>query len=656
MRFTTTFLDEIRARLPISEVVAPRVAWDRRKSQPAKGDFWACCPFHQEKTPSFHADDRRGRYHCFSCGASGDHFRFLVETEGVSFPEAVERLAGQAGVPMPAPDPQAEKREARKKSLGEVVELACRYFEEMLRLPSSQAARDYVAKRRLRKETISEFRIGYAPDARDGLKKHLLAQGIDEASMIEAGLILKPEDGRASYDRFRNRLIVPIEDERGRVVAFGGRTIDPHREPKYLNSPETPLFYKSAVLFNLHRARKPAHDTGSVVVVEGYLDAIAVYQSGITSVVATLGTAFTEEQMTRLWRLAPEPVVCFDGDAAGTAAAHRAIDRILPLLKSGLSFNFAFLPPGMDPDDLIAKGGREALMAELQKALPLFDVLWERETASARIDTPERKAALEKRIEDLVATIADGLVSRRYRQAYRVRLSELFWQQTRGPSRQREGQGRRAGRDGDETPALKSVPGFKVEEATTLERAVLGLCVSFPQLFEQHYERLQAIPFVSGDFDSFKEELYRVVIDRDSDAVSALYEDLDPKFFDVLHEVHASVLSRVRDSAERRRSLWADQPILKFHPPEHFVESYLELLLDHLELRSMRNELNHDVATADGDIDPATEARILELSREVNRRSEEVARRERDLAEAARIIRLEFEALKGGEAAEITAV
>ena len=633
MRFSPTFLDEIRARLPISEVVAPRVSWDRRKSQPAKGDYWACCPFHQEKTPSFHADDRRGRYHCFSCGASGDHFKFLVETEGLAFPEAVERLAGQAGVPMPARDPQSERREAQRKSLGDVAELACRYFEETFRAEAGIVARDYARKRRLRPDTISDFRIGFAPDARDALKRHLLSQGIDEAAMIEVGLIIKPDDGRPSYDRFRNRLIVPIQDDRGRVIAFGGRTIDPDREPKYLNSPETPLFYKSAVLFNLHRARKPAHDAGSVVVVEGYLDAIAVYQAGIHSVVATLGTAFTEEQMTRLWRLAPEPVVCFDGDSAGAAAAHRAIDRILPLLKSGQSFNFAFLPEGQDPDDLVSKGGREALIAEIRNATPLSDVLWARETQNARIDTPERKAALEKRLEDLVGQISDGLVARRYRQAYRVNLSDLFWQQARRTSAPT------SGRRPDEPPSLASVPDFKGEAATTLERTVLGLCVEFPQLFEQSYERVQAISFVSRDFDRFKEELHRVVFDVDGEDVAAIYEEIDPRFFEVLERVHSVAPRGVGSGAERQRTLWADQPILKFRPPEHFIEAYLELLLDQLELRAMRDELHSEVEQIEGDVDPSTENRILELTREINRRVEEVARRERELAEEARVIR-----------------
>ncbi|MEZ5841917.1 MAG: DNA primase, partial [Hyphomicrobiales bacterium] len=295
MRFTSQFLDAIRARLPLSEIVGRRVTWDRRKSQPAKGDFWACCPFHQEKTPSFHCDDRRGHYHCFGCGASGDHFRFLVETEGMAFPEAVERLAHDAGLQLPARDPETERREKKRNSLADVVEMACRFFEESLRGPQGATARDYAARRKLTRETLAEFRFGFAPDGRDTLKRHLLQQGIDEQALVEAGLVIKPEDGRPSYDRFRNRLIVPIQDMRGRVVAFGGRTIDPDREPKYLNSPETALFHKGSMLFNAHRARKAAYDSGAVIVVEGYLDAIAVHQAGVEAVVATLGTAFTED-------------------------------------------------------------------------------------------------------------------------------------------------------------------------------------------------------------------------------------------------------------------------------------------------------------------------------------------------------------------------
>lgn len=642
MRFSSHFLDEIRARLPLSEVVARRVTWDRRKSQPAKGDYWACCPFHGEKTPSFHVDDRRGHYHCFGCGASGDHFRFLVETEGMSFPEAVEDLAGQAGLPMPARDPEAERREKKRASLADVVEMACRFFEASLKGPQGAVARDYAARRKLTAKTLEEFRFGFAPDARDALKRHLLQQGVDEQALVDAGLVIKPDDGRPSYDRFRGRLMVPIQDMRGRVVAFGGRTMEPDREPKYLNSPEGPLFHKGTMLFNAHRARKAAFDSGSVIVVEGYLDAIAVYQAGIEAVVATLGTAFTEDQMGALWRLAAEPVVCFDGDKAGTAAAHRAVDRILPLLKSGHSFNFVFLPEGQDPDDMIQSGGREAFLAEVRGAQPLSEVLWERETEAARIDTPERKAALEKRLEDLVGTIRDGLVARRYAQALRVRLSELFWQQTRGERGRHGGTGKRGESRGDEPPGVTRVPGFSFEAATTFERMVLGLCVEYPELFERHYERLHRIPFESRSCDAFKEQLHWVMVGSDGRDVATLYGDLDPGFFDMLRSVHGMGAAGSGPEAPLRGGMFAMQPILKFRPPEGFVDSYLELLLDRLESRAMRRDLEEEVAAAEAEIDEATERRILEMSREITRREEEILRREQELAEEARAIRAAF--------------
>ncbi len=652
MRFTPHFLDEIRARLPLSEVVARRVTWDRRKSQPAKGDYWACCPFHGEKTPSFHVDDRRGHYHCFGCGASGDHFRFLVETEGMAFPEAVEELAGKAGVPMPARDPESERRERKRAGLGDVVEMACRFFEETLASPQGAAARDYARGRRLTAETLKEFRFGFAPDSRDALKRHLLQQGVDEASLVEAGLVIRPDDGRPSYDRFRNRLIVPIQDMRGRVVAFGGRTIDPKREPKYLNSPETTLFHKGLMLFNAHRARKAALESGSVIVVEGYLDAIAVHQAGVEAVVATLGTAFTEDQMNALWRLATEPVVCFDGDAAGTAAAHRAVDRILPLLKSGHSFNFTFLPQGQDPDDMIKAGGREAFLAEVRSAKPLSDVLWERETAAAQIDTPERKAALEKRLDDLVGTIRDGLVSRRYAQAFRVRLSELFWQQTRGGQQARGGRGSRGGKRGgsaDVPAGVTEVPAFAFEASTTFERMVLGLCVEYPELFERHYERLHGIPFESRSCDQFKEQLHWVMVGSHGRDVASLYGDLDSSFFDMLRGVHGMGALGNGPDAKLRAGMMAMQPILRFRPPEAFVEAYLELLLDRLEVRAMRRELDEEVRAAEDEIDEMTERRILEMSRDINRREEEILRREQELAEEARAIRASFGAGEGSE-------
>ncbi|WP_181704403.1 DNA primase [Chthonobacter albigriseus] len=634
MRFPPSLLDDIRNRLPISQVVARRVTWDRRKSQPARGDFWACCPFHKEKSPSFHCDDRRGIYHCFGCGASGDHFKFVTETEGLSFPEAVERLAEEAGVALPTPDPRERERQAVRVDLAGATEIAAAFFEQRLRAPEGKRARDYLTRRSFSPKTVADFRMGWAPDERDALKKHLAQNAVPEDTAIAAGLLIKPEDGRPSYDRFRGRVMIPIQDNRGRVVAFGGRTLDPDGQPKYLNSPETPLFHKGTMLFNVHRAREAAHKAGSIIVTEGYLDAIAVHQAGIRNVVATLGTAFTEDQIVRLWRFAPEPVICFDGDKAGVTAAHRAIDRILPVLKSGQSFNFCFLPDGKDPDELVRSGGAEAFLGEIGKARPLSEVLWDREVAAARIDTPERKAALEARIDELIRQIRDDRVARRYRLALRVKLSELFWAHDR--------QGRGDGRGPSATaPALVDLRPANDPELATIERVLLGLCVEYPDLYEAHIERLATTEFRVKALEDFKRALYRIAVDLDAASVSSFYDGLDGRFYFVLNEVHGDEVKsdtgqivQVRGHRLRERL-----PILRFHPSQAFVEVCFELLLERLFLRTLAADIEHDMEAVGAETGEEAMARIFELSRELNRRREELARREQELAEEAKAIR-----------------
>lgn len=641
MRATPQVLDEIRNRLPISQVVGRRVTFDRRKSQPSKGDFWACCPFHQEKTPSFHCDDRRGIYHCFGCGASGDHFKFVTETEGLGFMEAVERLAAEAGVTLPAPDPRAREREAVRADLSTAVEAAAAFFERTLRSPAGRPARDYLERRGVEARTVAEFRIGYAPNERDALKLHLAKAGIPEDLAVTAGLLIRPDDGRPSYDRFRGRVMIPIHDERGRVVAFGGRTLDPQGEPKYLNSPETPLFHKGTMLFNVHRAREAAHRSGTMIVTEGYMDAIAVHQAGIRNVVAALGTAFTEDHIARLWRLAPEPVICFDGDRAGVAAAHRAMDRILPLLRSGFSFNFCFLPDGKDPDDLIRAGGAEAFMAEVARARPLSEVLWEREAAGARIDTPERKAALEARIDELVRQIRDDRVARRYRMALRVKLSELFWAHDR---RGRPGQ---AGDRPAPAPAVDLRPAGDPELAT-IERILLGLCVEYPDLYEANIERLAVVELRVRALEDFKRALHAILFDLDEVSVASFYDRLDPRFYFVLNEVHGDEV-RVDGKlmAPRGHRLHERLPILRCHPGQAFVETCFDLLVERLSLRALSDHIDRDMADVGADTDEAAMTRLMELTREHARRREELARREQDLAEEAKAIRL----AAGGRAA-----
>ena len=426
MRFPPSFLDDIRARVPISDVIGQRVTWDRRKSRPSKGDHWACCPFHGEKSPSFHCEDDKGRYHCFGCGVSGDHFRFLTELEGMSFPDAVERLAGMAGLSMPARDPQAERREEKRTTLLDALRLASEFFRERLQDNEGAKARGYLRDRGLTPATQKRFGLGFAPEGRNRLKEYLVEKGIGKAEIEAAGLVVHGDDIPVSFDRFRDRIMFPILDPSERCVAFGGRAMSPNARAKYLNSPETEIFHKGAMLYNLAGARRAAKSAGTFIVVEGYMDVIALAQAGFDHAVAPLGTALTESQIELLWRNSTEPVLCFDGDGAGLRAAHRAAELALPMLKPGRSLRFALMPEDKDPDDLVKEGGPDAFSDVLSQARPLSDMVWSRETAGSTFDTPEARADLEARLNQLTRQIGDESVRRHYQTDMRRRLSTFF--------------------------------------------------------------------------------------------------------------------------------------------------------------------------------------------------------------------------------------
>ncbi|MCP4070173.1 MAG: DNA primase [Hyphomicrobiales bacterium] len=427
MRFPPSFLDDIRDRLRISEVVGARVQFDRKKTNAAKGDYWACCPFHGEKTPSFHCEDRKGRYHCFGCGVSGDHFRFLTELDGLAFPEVVERLADQAGLPMPIMDRHEQEREEKRATLFDVMEMAAGFFQDQLQTSTGAKARAYLRDRGLSVDVQQHFGLGFAPDSRNLLKEFLASKGVGKDQIEACGLVVHGENIAVSYDRFRDRIMFPIPDARGRVIAFGGRAMSPDAMAKYLNSPETELFHKSNVLFNFARARKTSYERKQVIAVEGYMDVIALHSAGFTNAVAPLGTALTERQMELLWRMHAEPVLCFDGDSAGQKAAHRAVDMILPNLQPGRSVRFAMLPEGLDPDDLIQQNGPQAFEDILNSTLPLADMVWDRELhTGAALDSPERKAEFEQRIKLVVGNIRDENVRRHYGQNIAERLSAYF--------------------------------------------------------------------------------------------------------------------------------------------------------------------------------------------------------------------------------------
>jgi len=427
MAFPPRFLDDIRDRVGLVDVVARRVKLVRRGRE-----HLGLCPFHNEKTPSFTVNEDKGFYHCFGCGAHGDAISFVQNTQNLTFPEAVEQLAGLAGLAMPEQTPEARAREQKRAGLAEAVEAAAQWFADRLRADEGRATRAYLAGRGLDAGTIARFRLGVAPDGRDRLKSALVKQGFDEAVLVEAGLLIRPEDGRPTYDRFRGRVIFPIADRKGRVVAFGGRILEGDG-PKYLNSPETPLFHKGHTLYNLDRAAAAVRDGAELVVAEGYMDVIALDRAGFHGAVAPLGTALTEDQIAVLWRYANEPVLCFDGDEAGGRAARRAADRVLPLLRPGKSLRFAMLPPGNDPDDLLAGGGAAAMRRVLDQGQSLSDLVWQIEYGMRPIDTPERKADLQRRLDDRVRGIGDRSVQELYRSAFRERL----WRAFRPPRRQR---------------------------------------------------------------------------------------------------------------------------------------------------------------------------------------------------------------------------
>jgi DNA primase len=567
MRFPPTFLDEIRARVSASSIVGKRVQWDRRKSNPGRGDFWACCPFHNERTPSFHVEDRKGRYHCFGCKASGDIFTFLTEKEGLSFPEAVERLAQEAGLAMPQVSEEDERREKLRTTLYDVMELAAKFFEEMLQSGKGARGRGYLADRGLTIAIQQEFRLGYAPDDRSALRTRLAEKDVTLEQMVEAGLVISGDDVPVAFDRFRDRVMFPIRDPRGRVIAFGGRALSKDAPAKYLNSPETPLFHKGYVLYNLDKARAPAHEAGEIIAVEGYMDAIAVHRAGLGHVVAPLGTALTSDQLALLWRIAPQPTLCFDGDEAGLKAAYRALDLALPLLKPGHSLKFALLPEGQDPDDLLRSDGADAVKSVIGGARNLSDILWSREVEQARTDTPDGRAAFEVRLSGLIREIGDETVRRYYAEDFKARLARHLAPEGgaplrafgRGPARFKPAkpliQARRGPRarplphDYSAPPSegLRASPlaqRSRQQEQERRERLLLLGIINHPQLLHDFLDDYAAAEFTSRELDSLK----RQIID-----MAALAEGLDgPAVKDHLNDKgFGPVMARLESQAAR---------------------------------------------------------------------------------------------------------
>ncbi|MBX2855364.1 MAG: DNA primase [Rhodobacteraceae bacterium] len=451
MAFPPAFLDELKTRSPLSDIVGRKVTWDARKSNPSKGDYWACCPFHGEKSPSFHILDREGFYYCFGCHEKGSVFDFVMKTENMSFPETVKMLASLAGMPVPEDDPRAAEREEKRRGLAEAMEAAVRRYRTQLGGARAEEARVYLAKRGLTPETIDRFEIGFAPNVRDGLTQELMEAGFSAATLIEAGLAAAPDPNRREttpYDRFRDRIMFPIRDPRGRCIGFGGRAMSTGKYAKYLNSPETPLFHKGRTLYNHGPARGAVGSGAPLIVAEGYMDVIALVQAGFEAAVAPLGTALTEDQLAHLWRMADEPVIALDGDSSGLNAAYRAAELALPSLGPGKTLRFALMPADLDPDDVLAKHGRGAMAQLIDGAIPLIELLWRRESASARLDAPERIAAFEEALRALAVRVGHEGVRKNYQFEFNRRRFELLRERNSSRGRGGDNFNRKGGKAG----------------------------------------------------------------------------------------------------------------------------------------------------------------------------------------------------------------
>ncbi|CAO4176393.1 DNA primase [Methylorubrum populi] len=555
MRYPPHILEEIRARLPASDIVGRRV-----RLKKAGREWRGLSPFNAEKTPSFYVNDQKQFYHCFSSGKHGDIFKFLMETEGLSFPEAVERLASEAGVTLPKVSAESERAEERRKGGLEVMELAAAFFEEQLRGPAGSEARAYLDRRGLSEATRKRFRLGYAKSERYGLRDFLAGKGVDRDLMLELGLLATAEGVSVPYDKFRDRVMFPILDIRGRVVAFGGRAMRADAKAKYMNSPETPLFHKGRMLYNLHAARKAAHEKSRIVAVEGYVDVIAMTLAGYPETVAPLGTALTEEQLALLWRHADEPILCFDGDGAGQRAAFKALDVALPSLEPGKSLRVALLPEGQDPDDLMRSGGASAIEAVLAGARPLVDMLWAREAEAGPLDTPERRAGLARTLREAVAGIRDETVRRFYRDDIEERLrglsggrAERATARSTAPA-QRGAPFPRRPRPGDPPPSPRITTGFSPllkaaapvpvqgGRAAKREAMIVMSLLAHPELLGIEEEALAALELVNPDASALR----TLLLDRAAEAGTPEPELLESRLRRAgLDEAHARLAALV---------------------------------------------------------------------------------------------------------------
>jgi len=628
MRFDQNFLDEIRARLPVSQVVSRHVRLKRQGRE-----FIGLSPFKSEKTPSFTVNDQKGFFHCFASGEHGDIFGFLMKIEGLSFPEAVERLAKETGVRLPEVTVKDAQQDGLRARLLAVVEASARFFESNLRGPDGTPARDYLQDRGVSPKLQKQFRIGYAPDKRFTLKEHLIGMGFSLQEMNMSGMLVSGEDISVPYDRFRNRIVFPITNLRDQVIAFGGRALSADQPAKYLNSPETPLFHKGAVLFNCSSARQSSYQSGNVIVVEGYMDVIALSGAGFENVVAPLGTALTEDQFKLLWRLAPEPILCLDGDSAGLKAAHRAVETILPLLRPGYSARFVLLPGGQDPDDLISSEGPSALQDLLVHSEPLSDVLWKKEWEAGIWDTPERRAALEQRLYQLVGTIRDLSVRRHYESNIRERLYSAWqkrnnfkkmplksgyrkWPSSQNQSGRRSNGFQRSEPFGSKKPPFESgsasqslansqmITG-KLGEMSNRDAVILATMLNHPWILDEFIEEIAALIFDSPGAERLRDNILDVHARRNPLDRESLSTQLSEKGLGVMVARVSRTLTHKSD--------WFTEPSASVSDVK---KGWLHILERNREL-SLKRELKIAQDAWLEDLTEENQNRIVNVSREL---------------------------------------
>ncbi len=588
MALPPQFLDELRARTPLPGLIGRKTRLTR------SGRNWkACCPFHGEKTPSFYVYD--DHFHCFGCGAHGDAITFVMRAEGTSFPEAIERLAAEAGLEVPKSTPEAAAREKRVRGLQDVLEAAAVAFERRLRMPEGAEGLAYLRRRGLTEETIRKFGLGWSGGGRGAIAADLKAEGITPQMLAEVGLIREREDGEGFSDLFFNRVMFPIRDRRGRVISFGGRILG-DGQPKYVNGPETALFQKRRSLYGLDLAREGAFRGGTLVAVEGYMDVIALHQAGFAAAVAPLGTALTAEQMEELWRLSPEPVLCFDGDAAGARAAARAAETALPLVSTERSLRFATLPPGEDPDTLILKGGPAAFQAVLDNARGLGEALFGMVAEGRPTATPEQRAALRRRLEEVAGTIQDRALAAEYRRA----LLDRFFQATRPP--RASGPFRPGQRP---SPARGTIP----RPAITPERrraaqaaALLAITIRHPWLLQEVEESLAGLDLPPGECSQCRARLLAWLAEGDELDSAVLMDHL------ASGGMGEFVARLLRDPALPAAAQPDAQPKEALDAWWHFfalLRGEADLVADQIAARQALAETN----------DPAAQRRLIRLTR-----------------------------------------